>query len=81
MSVKVVRRGSKFDPKKIVGELKKSVLDTVRERVRRVRCDEHGRSPTAIRIAPLGNDRYDVTFDVCCEALREKARRAAGNRP
>lgn len=77
MAVRVTLSGGSFDPKKIVQDLTKKVVDAAADRVRRTRCDVHGDAPRDVRVVPAGTDRFRVSFKTCCDALRDKAQRAA----
>lgn len=78
MAVKVTFKGGSFDPKKIVRDLTKKVVDAAADRVRRTRCDVHGESPRDVRVVPAGIDQFRVSFKTCCDELRDKAQRSAG---
>jgi hypothetical protein len=78
MAVKVTVSGGSFDPKKIVRDATKKIVDAAADRVRRARCDVHGETPREVRVMPAGTDQFRVSFKTCCDALRDKAQRAAG---
>jgi hypothetical protein len=56
-----------------------AAIDSVQERLRRVRCPNHGQTPQVKLVGGRGgNPNFEI--EACCDALRKRATAAVGAR-
>jgi len=65
-------------PDKNLGAALRKMGDDVGRKLANVKCPEHGKAPTNVRIHVSASGEGDLRYDSCCEKLAGAVRAAMG---